>query len=47
VGLLLLINIVNIFGPLQGDSKVVLAATALISYLLFAAIAFWLDTKRS
>ena len=47
VGLLLLINIVNIFGPLQGDSKVVLAATALVSYLLFAAIAFWLDTKRS
>ena len=44
---LLLINVMNIFGPLQGDSKVVLAATALATYLLFAAVAFWLDTKRS
>jgi membrane-bound metal-dependent hydrolase YbcI (DUF457 family) len=44
---LLLVNIVNIFGPLQGDSKVALAVTALASYLLFAAVAFWLDTKRS
>ena len=44
---LLLINAVNIFGPLQGDSKVVLAAMTLATYLLFAAVAFWLDTKRS
>jgi len=44
---LLLINIANIFGPLQGDSMVVLAVTAVASYLLFAAAAFWLDTKRS
>jgi len=44
---LLLVNVVNIFGPLQGDSKVVLAATTLATYLLFAAVAFWLDTKRS
>jgi membrane-bound metal-dependent hydrolase YbcI (DUF457 family) len=44
---LLLVNIVNIFGPLQGDSKVVLAVTAVASYLLFAAVAFWLDAKRS
>ena len=43
----LLVNIVNIFGPLQGDSKVVLAVTAVTSYLLFAAVAFWLDAKRS
>jgi hypothetical protein len=43
----LLVNIVNIFGPLQGDSKVVLAVTAVASYLLFAAVAFWLDAKRS
>ncbi len=45
--LLLLVNVVNIFGPLQGDSKLVLAITALTSYFLFAAVAFWLDTRRS
>jgi len=45
--LLLLINVQNIFGPLQGDSKLVLAVTALASYVLFAAVAFWLDAKRS
>jgi hypothetical protein len=44
---LLLVNIVNIFGPLGGDSKVALAASALSAYLVFAAIAFWLDRKRS
>ncbi len=44
---LLLLNIVNIFGPMQGDSKLVLAISALTSYFLFAAAAFWLDTKRS
>ncbi len=44
---LLLVNVVNIFGPLQGDSKMVLAISALTSYFLFAAVAFWLDTKRS
>lgn len=44
---LLLVNVLNIFGPLQDDSKLGLAATALTSYLVFAAIAFWLDTKRS
>lgn len=47
VVVLLLVNIVNIFGPLQGDSKVVLAVTAVAAYLLFAAVAFWLDPKRS
>ncbi len=45
--LLLLVNVVNIFGPLQGDSKLVLAITAVTSYLLFAAVAFWLDRRRS
>ena len=44
---LLLVNVLNIFGPLQGDSKLVLAISALTSYFLFAAVAFWLDTKRS
>lgn len=43
---LLLINVVNIFGPLAGDSELVLSISALSSYFLFAAIAFWLDTKR-
>ena len=43
---LLLVNVVNIFGPLQGDSKTVLAISALTAYFLFAAVAFWLDTKR-
>jgi lipopolysaccharide export LptBFGC system permease protein LptF len=47
VVLLLLVNIVNIFGPLQGDSKLFLATSALAAYLLFAAVAFWLDRKRT
>ena len=45
--LLLLLNVVNIFGPLQDDSKVALAVSALAAYFLFAAVAFWLDKKRS
>ncbi len=44
---LLLVNVVNIFGPLGGDSKMALAISALTAYLVFAAVAFWLDTKRS
>ena len=44
---LLLVNILNIFGPLQDDSKVALAVSALAAYFLFAAVAFWLDKKRS
>ncbi len=47
VGVLLLINIANIFGPMQSDSKTGLAITAVTSYFLFAAVAFWLDTKRT
>lgn len=47
VFLLLLVNIPNIFGPLQGDSKLLLATSAVGAYLLFAVIAFWLDGKRS
>jgi len=39
---LLLVNVVNIFGPLQGDSKLVLAISTLTSYFLFVAVAFWL-----
>lgn len=44
---LLLINIGNIFGPLISDSKVAFAVSALAAYFLFAAVAFWLDKKRS
>ena len=44
---LLLVNVLNIFGPLQGDSKMVLAISALTAYFLFAAAAFWLDRKRA
>ena len=44
---LLLLNIVNVFGPLQDDSKKVLAISALSAYFLFAGVAFWLDRKRS
>ncbi|MGB5626392.1 MAG: hypothetical protein WBM61_11705 [Woeseiaceae bacterium] len=44
---MLLINIGNVFGPLQSDSKLALAVFALVAYFLFAEIAFWLDKKRS
>jgi membrane-bound metal-dependent hydrolase YbcI (DUF457 family) len=47
VVLLILMNIANIFGPLTDDSKVVMAVSALAAYVLFAAVAFWLDKKRS
>ena len=47
VGFLLLVNIANIFGPPMSASKAGLAIFAVTSYLLFAAIAFWLDTKRA
>ena len=44
---LLLINILNIFGPFGDESQLALAVSAVSSYLLFAAIAFWLDRKRT
>jgi len=44
---LLLLNVANIFGPLQSDSKVVLAISSLTAYFLIAVVAFWIDTKRS
>ena len=47
VGFLVLFNVPNIFGPLMDDSELGLAITALTAYFLFAAAAFWLDTKRS
>ena len=47
VGLLLLINAVNIFGPPFGDSRASLAVSALVMYFVFAGVAHWLDGKRS
>lgn len=47
VGFLLLVNVPNIFGPPMVDSKLGLTIFALTSYFLFAAVAFWLDRKRS
>jgi hypothetical protein len=47
VAFMLLMNIGNVFGPLQTDSKVVMSVSALAAYFLFAAIAFWLDKKRN
>ena len=47
VGFLLLVNVSNIFGALMADSKIGLSIFALSSYFLFAAVAFWLDPKRS
>ena len=45
--IMLLVNVLNIFGPLQDDSKLMLTVSALTAYFLFAGIAFWLDKKRS
>jgi len=44
---LLLINAGNIFGPLVSDSKAMFAVAVLTAYFVFAALAFWLDKKRS
>jgi len=47
VALLLLVNVFNLFGPAPQDGQVALAISALTAYFVFAAIAFWLDTKRT
>jgi hypothetical protein len=47
VALLLLINVFNLFGPAPQDGQIALAISALTAYFVFAAIAFWLDTKRT
>jgi hypothetical protein len=44
---LLLVNFINIFGPLTDDRVTGFAVPALVSYFLFAGIAFWLDGKRA
>jgi membrane-bound metal-dependent hydrolase YbcI (DUF457 family) len=46
VGVLLLINIVNIYGPPPQGGKLEMAISAMAAYFLFAAVAFWLDKKR-
>lgn len=46
VFVMLLLNGVNVYGPPISDSKTVLAVSALASYFLFAAIAYWLDKQR-
>jgi lipopolysaccharide export LptBFGC system permease protein LptF len=47
VAVMLAINYLNLFGPMQGDSKIALSISALASYFLFAAVGFWLDRKRT
>ena len=44
---LLFVNAINVFGPLTGDSKVVMGITSFSLYILFAGIAFLLDGKRT
>ena len=44
---LVLINIVNIFGPPPAGGKIEIAVSAMIAYFGFAAIAFWLGKKRN
>ncbi len=43
---LLIVNAVNMFGPLLNNSVAALSLTALGLYAVFAAAAFWLDTQR-
>jgi hypothetical protein len=43
---LLIANLANLFGPPPSNVKV-MAAFGLVSYLLFATLAFWLDKKRA
>ncbi len=47
VAVLLLVNIVNIYGPPPGGSKIEMATSAMVAYFAFAGIAFWLDRKRN
>ena len=47
IAVLLLVNIVNIYGPPPQGGKIEMAISAMVAYLLFAAVAFWLDRKRS
>lgn len=44
---MVLINVVNVFGPLTATDVNGVAWTALASYFVLAAVAFWLDGKRT
>lgn len=46
VFIMLMINIINIFGPPFGNDVVTVSLSALTMYFLFASMAFWLDGKR-
>ena len=46
VAVLIALNVANLWGP-PPESKVALAAVALLAYLAFAAVAHWLDGKRA
>ena len=44
---LLLVNLVNIFGPFSSeDTETSVAITSIVAYFVFAGIAHWLDGKR-
>lgn len=47
VGFMLIINANNIFGPPFGTDILTMSVSAIMMYLLFAGVAFWLDRKRS
>ncbi len=47
VGLMLIVNAVNIFGPPLGATVTAMAASALFFYVAFAGVAYWLDKQRS
>ncbi len=47
IAILLLINIVNIYGPPPQGGQIEMAISAMVAYGLFAGVAFWLDTKRN
>lgn len=40
------INVNNIFGPPFGNTSTAMSISALITYFVFAGVAFWLDGKR-
>ncbi len=47
IAVLLLINIINIYGPPPAGGKIEMTISAMVAYLLFAVAAFWLDKKRN
>lgn len=47
VAIMILINANNIFGPPFGEDVLTMSLSAIMMYLFFAGVAFWLDRKRS